>query len=55
MAEFCETCAEELGLIADDLPLFCEHCGEYFDDESFIDSIKKHSRNESADDILDIN
>jgi len=31
MAEFCKTCAEELGLEPDERPLLCEGCGRYFE------------------------
>ncbi len=38
MAEFCKECAKELGFgdDHDKPPLFCEHCGKFFDKKPTI-------------------
>ncbi len=37
MAEFCKECAKKLGFWGyDEPPLFCEHCGKFFDKKPTI-------------------
>ena len=35
MAEFCKKCAPKYGMLFDGYSLFCEGCGEYFEEKSF--------------------